>query len=66
MSITRGHSERSAAKSNNPAVEPNGNAPGFDALASNSRSLRPARPCRDFPSRSILDFARDDVILFWL
>jgi hypothetical protein len=32
----------------------------FDSLASHSLSLRPSRPSRGFPSRSILDFARND------
>ena len=35
-------------------------AAGFDWLTSHSLSLRPSRPCRGFPSRSILDFARND------
>ena len=38
-----------------------GNASGFDSLTSRSLTLRSSRPCRGFPSRSILDFARDDV-----
>jgi hypothetical protein len=33
---------------------------GFDSLTSHSLSLWPSRPCRGFPSRSILDFARND------
>jgi hypothetical protein len=32
----------------------------FDSLAFHSLSLRPSRPSRGFPSRSILDFARND------
>jgi hypothetical protein len=32
-------------------------AAGFDSLTSRSLSLRPSRPCRGFPNRSILDFA---------
>ena len=34
----------------------------FDSLTPGSLSLRPFRPCRGFPSRSILDFARNDKI----
>ena len=37
-----------------------GASAGFDSLTSRSLSLRPSRLCRGFPSRSILDFARDD------
>jgi hypothetical protein len=66
MNTTLGHSERSAAKSKNPAAKPYRNAPRFDSLTSRSLSLRPSRGCRGFPSRSILDLARDEVILFWL
>ena len=54
------HSERSAAESKNPVKLPEGSSAGFDSLTSRSLSLRPSRPCRGFPSRSILDFARDD------
>jgi hypothetical protein len=32
----------------------------FDSLSSRSLSLWPSRLCRGFPSRSILDFARND------
>src|SRR6266853_5674952 len=32
----------------------------FDPLTSRSLNLRSSRLCRGFPSRSILDFARDD------
>jgi hypothetical protein len=32
----------------------------FDSLASHSLSLRPSRPSRGFPSRSVLNFARND------
>jgi len=32
----------------------------FDSLTPGSLSLRPFRPCRGFPSRSILGFARND------
>jgi hypothetical protein len=32
----------------------------FDSLASHLLSLRPSRLCRGFPSRSILDSARND------
>jgi hypothetical protein len=38
-----------------------GLAAGFDSLTSRSLSLRPSRPCRGFPSRSILDSARNDL-----
>src|SRR5262249_53385501 len=47
------HSERSKAKSKNPAKLPNTGATGFDSLTSRPLSLRPSRPCRGFPSRSI-------------
>src|SRR5205807_6644615 len=33
---------------------------GFDSLIARSLSLRPSRPCRRFPSRSILGSARND------
>jgi hypothetical protein len=58
------HSERSAAESKNPAKLAKTDATGFDSLASRSLSLRPSRPCRGFPSRSILDYGRNDVISF--
>jgi hypothetical protein len=64
MKITHGHCERTEAKSTNLAMKLYGNAPGFDSLTSRSLSLRPFRPCRGFPRRSILDFARDDVVLY--
>src|SRR5206468_5934015 len=35
----------------------NTSAAGFDSLASRSLNLRPSRPCRGSPSRSILDSA---------
>ena len=35
--------------------------PGFDSLTSCSLSLRPSRPCRGFPSRSMLDSSRNDL-----
>ena len=41
-------------------VRPAGNIKRFDSLASRSFSLRPSRPSRGFPGRSILDFARND------
>jgi uncharacterized membrane protein YozB (DUF420 family) len=37
--------------------------PGFDSLTSRSLSRRPSRPCRGFPSRFILDFARNDILI---
>src|SRR5262249_39582958 len=58
------HSERSKAESKNPAKLPNTSATRFDSLTSLSLSLRPSRPCRVFPSRSFLDFARNDVDSF--
>jgi hypothetical protein len=57
-----GHPERSEAESKDPAALLNRFATGFDSLASRSLSLWPSRPCRSFPSRSILDFARNDCI----
>src|SRR6059036_890714 len=49
----RGRSRRIAWRNVKPC------ASGFDSLTSHSLSLRPSRPCRGSPSRSILDFARD-------
>src|SRR5262245_52915150 len=60
------HPERSAAKSKDPVAKPQRNVAGFDSLTSRSLSLRPSRPCHGFPSRSILDFARNDEQLLWL
>jgi putative endonuclease len=37
------------------------NSKRFDSLTSRSLSLRSSRRCRDFPSRSILDFAFDSA-----
>src|SRR5206468_495691 len=54
------HPERSEAKSRDPAELPFGRATGFDSLTSRSLSLRPSRPCRGFPSCSILGSARND------
>ena len=52
-SRARGRSRRIAWRNVKPC------ASGFDSLTSHSLSLRPSRPCRGSPSRSILDFARD-------
>ena len=49
------------AKSRHPVVKASGIAAGFDSLTSRSLSLRPSRPCRGFPSRSILDSSRNDL-----
>jgi hypothetical protein len=57
---TRGYPERSQTESKDPAALPTGIATGFDSLTSRSLSLWPSRPCRGFPSRFILDFARND------
>jgi len=57
--MTDCHPEGSEAQSKDPAESLIGFATGFDSLTSRSLSLRPSRPCRGFPSRSILDFARD-------
>jgi hypothetical protein len=63
--LPRRHPERipqTREKSKDPAELPQGFATGFDSLASRSLSLRPFRPSRGFPSRSILDFARNDEV----
>jgi hypothetical protein len=57
---TLAHPERSEAESRNPAALPTGITTGFDSLTFRSLSLGPSRLCRGFPSRSILDFARND------
>jgi hypothetical protein len=60
---TLGHPERipqAREESKNPAALATGIATEFDSLTSRLLSLWPAGPCRGFPCRSILDFARND------
>ena len=60
IGVIPSEAQRSRESALNDAV---GRTSGFDSLTSRSLSLRPSRPCRGFPSRSILDFARDDKLL---
>lgn len=50
-------------ESKGPATPPQSRATGFDLLTSRSLNRRPARRCRGFPSHSILDFARNDILI---
>ena len=66
MSTTRGHSERSAAKSKNPAVKPNGNAPGFDSVATRSLPPPACSSMSRLPQPLHSRLRRDDVVVLWL